>query len=512
MCGIAAIIDLDGPAGTAAEREARGAQLLAMLDKIRYRGDREHFGEIAVEDRFALGTNRLAIVDRDHARQPLRDGARRVQVVFNGEIYNHDALRRELQALGHRFETSSDTEVLLQGYLAWDTGLAARLDGIFAFVIVDEERQRFLAVRDHIGIKPLYYAHEDGRWLFASEQKCLLPYSARIHTVPPGTYVDEGRLRRYFDVTAVPPAPDPEADLAATVTRFHDYLDEAVRKQVQTDLPVVVMFSGGIDSTIVLHLARKYHPNVTALTVGFEGAADIDVARRFCRDYDIPHIVRHFGRDDLIDVMPSAVYQGEFFEAIDIVDTCVAYFGYREAHRNGFKLALCGEGSDEILAGYDLFRQHAQPAELMRYRVHNLHRTDLQRVDRASMMNSVEARVPFLDKDFLTFAYGLPLSLKLRDGVEKWILREAFRAELPPYIADRPKVRMPDGSGVKSTLMDYANQPVVLSGAVSATGFETTQAVFFLKHYLDAGFPLPAERHRRAGLDYNEGGYFTFVS
>jgi asparagine synthase (glutamine-hydrolysing) len=297
------------------------------------------------------------------------------------------------------------------------------------------------------------------------------------------------------------------------VAEYRALFDDAVRKQVDTDLPVAVMFSGGIDSAAVLCAARQYHPAVTAFTVGFEGAADIAVARRYCQEFDVPHVVSYLDPKALVDLVPSIVYGAEFFEAIDTVDACVGYLSYRAVRHHGFKVALCGEGSDEVLAGYDLFRTHDAPLALMSYRVHNLHRTDLQRVDRSSMLNTVEARVPFMDRAVLRYACSLPMRLKLRGGVEKWVLREAFKDRLPPYIVNRPKVRMPDGTGVKTTILDHVRRDVEFDeGIVRSLGIDTREGVFFLKAYVEAGFPLPRERHKRRGYDYAANGYFEFVS
>jgi asparagine synthase (glutamine-hydrolysing) len=512
MCGIAAIIQRTTTIDTAAGQK-RAEHLTEMLARIKTRGDAENFAEIATGPGYALGTNRLAIVDRAHGRQPLRDASGDVSVVFNGEIYNYLALRAELETQGYVFATHSDTEVLLHGYQHWGDALCQRLDGMFAFVVVDARHGRLLAARDHIGIKPIYYAQEEDRWLFASEQKSILPWSKNVQTVLPGTFVREtGAVTRYFDLGAAPRTAHNGA-ITQLSGALRELLATAVKNHVQTDLPIAVMFSGGIDSTVVLHFARQYHHDVTAVTVGLEGAADIDVARRYCAEHDVRHVVRHFTEEELIRRVPAAVRGGEFFEAIDVIDTAIASFAYEAVQELGIKVALCGEGSDEILAGYDLFRKHPHPVALTEYRVGNLHRTDLQRVDRAAMMHSVEARVPFLDRDVLRFAYGLPLNVKLRDGIEKWILREAVRDLLPAYIADRPKVRMPDGSGVKNVLIAHAEREAARRPlALDAPLFDTPQARFFLAQYLEAGFPLPTERHRRKGFDYSETGYFEFVS
>jgi asparagine synthase (glutamine-hydrolysing) len=502
MCGIAAVFGTDSA--------GRTELVVNMLRKIKHRGDADHFGETRTFPTGAMGTNRLAIVDRDEGSQPIAAGNGRYWVVFNGEIYNHGDLRTKLQALGCRFATTCDTEVIVHGYQQWGREVVHRLDGQFAFVIFDLEANSCFAARDPMGVKPLYWARRNDTLLFASEQKCLAPYAHDVRTHEPGHYLDKGRSHRYFDVEEPPPG----AEGADPVVRCRQLLARAVQKRVDTDLPVAVMFSGGIDSTVVLHLARQYHPDVTAFTLGFPGAADLKVATRYCEEFGIPQVVCPLREEEVIAALPKVAQGAEFFEGIDAMDACVAYFGYREARSRGFKVALCGEGSDEVLMGYDLFLDHPEPQALMRYRVGNLHRTDIQRVDRAAMLNGVEARVPFLDRDFLHFAYHLPLSLKLRGGTTKWVLREAFAGEIPDYIRSRPKVRMPDGTGLHRLLYDYAGrQSTYLDRSLRCRlGIENAPQAYFLQTYLAAGLPMPHERFRRPGLDYNEDGYFRFVT
>jgi asparagine synthase (glutamine-hydrolysing) len=502
MCGIAAVI------GT---QEARWTEpVLGMLREIHHRGDPGNFGEVRSFSTAALGTNRLAIVDRDNGRQPVPSSDGRYWVVFNGEIYNHASLRAELQATGCRFATACDTEVIVNGYQQWGEDVVARLDGVFAFVIFDTETRSWFAARDPMGIKPLYWASQGETVLFASEQKCLVGYAGEINSMPPGHFLSGHRLHRYFDLEE-PPANGKGED---SVVRFRHLLAEAVRKRVDSDLPIAVMFSGGIDSAAVLHLARQYHPDVTAFTLGFAGAADLKVAKRYCDEFGVRQVICPLREEVVLGLLPRIVHGAEFFEPIDAMDACVAYFGYQRAHEHGFKVALCGEGSDEVLAGYDLFLEHPQPRELMRYRVGNLHRTDVQRVDRASMLNRIEARVPFLDANLLRFSYHLPMDLKLKGATTKWVLREAFRGELPDYVVDRPKVRMPDGVGLHRLLYDHAGrQTARISPSLRRRlGIENAQQAYFLQLYLDAGFPVPRERFRRPGLDYNADGYFRFVT
>ncbi len=509
MCGIAAIIGR-GSGSSLSGKEANGKALASMLEKIAYRGDKGRFGETYVSESFALGTNRLAIVGREDGRQPLVEEGGELLAVLNGELYNFHQLRAELEDAGFVFRTSTDTEVLIHGYRAWGDRLPEKIDGMFAFVVYNSKTGDFLAARDHIGIKPLYYAVVSDVYYFASEQKCLVPFSDEIVTVFPGCLVKNGEVKRYHDFDETPL----EMSQAEIVDRVRVLFKEAVKKRVDTDLPIGVTFSGGLDSTAVLHLARQYHPDVTAFTIGFKGAVDVEVASRYCQDYGIRHEIYELDQKELTNILPRIVYEAEFFEGVDVMDTCLGYFPYQEIHKHGIKVALCGEGSDEVLAGYDLFRSHSDREGLMRYRVKNIHRTDAQRVDRSSMMNSVEARVPFLDKAFLEFAYRIPMELKLVDGVEKWIFREAFRGDMPDYIVDRTKVRMPDGSGLKNTLYDYAAKQAVSLPERMSNGLvlRNRQERFFLEQYLDAGFPLPKERFRLPGYDFSEHGYFDFVS
>ena len=349
MCGIAAVVGAIGA--------DRNELLLDMLGRIHHRGDPERFGEIQSLPAAALGTNRLAIVARDEGRQPMATPDGKYLVVFNGEIYNHADLREELQGLGCRFATACDTEVILHGYQQWGPAVVHRLDGAFAFVVVDATSNSYFAARDPMGIKPLYWAQRDDAVLLASEQKCLAPHARDVRTLAPGHYLQAGMAHRYFDLEEPPRDGGDENPVA----RCRRLLDRAVRKRVDTDLPLAVMFSGGIDSAVVLHLARQYHPNVTAFTLGFPGAADLKVATRFCAEFGVPQVICTLSEEEVVRVLPHVAQGAEFFEGIDAMDACVAYFGYREAHARGFKVALCGEGSDEVLMGYDLFLEHPDP-------------------------------------------------------------------------------------------------------------------------------------------------------
>lgn len=505
MCGIVAIIDANS---TPVENEE---QVLRMLSKIRHRGDKTNFGELSSVGHATLGCNRLAIVDREHGRQPLIGKNGTVYAVQNGEIYNYLKLRQQLTAKGYQFSTDCDTEVLVHGYQEWGEKFVEYLDGMFAFVIYDSVNNKFFAARDHIGIKPLYYLQKGDAYYLASEMKCLIEFGQDIQVLQPGCFIVNGKTKQYFQLVK---ESIEHKDETSIIAHFKELFVNSVQKVVQTDLPIGMIFSGGIDSAAVLSIAQKYHSNITAFTIGFPDAPDVEIAKRYCRENRIKHKIQYLNIDDLIRNIPNIVYSCETFETIDIMDASLMHFAYKMAQSEGIKIILIGDGSDELLAGYDFFKTYSDPEYLMKYRLSNLHRTDLQRADRCSMMHSVEARPPFMDKEFLRFAYNVPFDLKLRNGNEKWILRQAMADDLPDYIRLRKKVRLPEGSGLLSQLLDFvrcqtsAVEPKILS----QLKIDSTDGAYILEQYLKAGFPIPHERYKKPGLDFASNGYFDWSS
>jgi asparagine synthase (glutamine-hydrolysing) len=501
MCGIAAELFTD------AEQPGAG-RVETMLAAIRHRGDSVYYGQIRVLRGAVLGSNRLAIVARDEAGQPMSDASGRLWVVFNGEIYNHDELRRELTGRGHRFRTESDTEVLLCGYREWGDELPSHLDGVFAFVIYDPSTGNYLCARDRFGVKPLYWARDGAAMLLASEIKAFGALGCPPLELPPGHAVSGAGRWRYDERRSVA-VPGEEDEV---VSELFGRLDAAVAKRTRTDLPIGVIYSGGVDSAAVLGLAIRHHPDVTAISVGFPGAPDLDIATRSCADLGVRHVVHHLDYDELVARLPETVRQIETFEVIDIMDASVMTPAFAVARDLGIKVVLVGDGSDELFAGYELFRDHPDPLALMQYRVMNLYRTDLQRVDRTSMLHSVEARVPFLDPAVVDFAWHLPMSWKLRDGIEKWVLRKAIDGVVPDYLAWRPKIRMPQGTGLLFQLIEFARRQAgtVESELAGRMDLDRPEAAYFLRQYLDHNYPAPSAAYRRVGWDFAPNGYFMF--
>lgn len=505
MCGIVAVI------GTREYNSSLDDLARSMLLKIVHRGDADKVGSVfSPAPHISLGCNRLAIVARDDAKQPmtLPDGS--VSITFNGEIYNYRELQNELEQLGHTLLIGSDTEVLLHAYKEWSVGMLPRLDGMFAFVIYDRAANIVFAARDPMGVKPLYKTRTDGLTRFASEMKALLPCEEEIEEILPGHYEIGGKVEQYFKLERRAQGMDD----SQVIQRFKSLLDQAVAKRVQTDLPVAVIFSGGIDSSAVLGFALRHHPNITAVSMGFEGSPDLEFAKRFCEERGIKQVIRHLDFKELTDDLPEIIRYAETFEQNDITDGVLMSVAYKTAAEQGFKVILTGDGSDEFLAGYDLFKESNDPDKLMEYRVGNLYRVDLQRLDRCTMRYSLEARSPFMDKALIQLEYNVPMRLKIKNGVEKWILREACRGVLPDYLRNRRKVRTPQGTGLLYRLKEYmeAKRVEIVPETLATLQITSASEKYLLSKYLEYGYPLPKERHRRVGLDHHQDGFFVFQS
>ena len=439
MCGLALVV------GAGADL----AQLRPLLTALAPRGERE---ETAVVGVVAAGVQRLPIVDRDRAVQPLRSADGQWLLCYNGEIFNHRQLRAELAALGVVGRTDSDTEVVLAAFRAWGERAVTRLRGEFAIVAVQPATGRCYLARDPLGVKPLYWSRTADRLHLASEVKALVPVGAPIHEVPPGTHgwaaaTESPRLSRYPEPTAGAALTDP--DQAAEELR--KALPDSIRVRVDTDLPVGVVLSGGLDSSLVLWHVKQFHPDCVAFTIGAPGSEDLDYARRLTAELEVPHeVVQLRPRDIGRLAIREAVRVGELTEYGDTINAVVSIPLFRRVREYGLKVVLTGDGSDELFGGYPMYHdvEAAQAVRLFRHKLENLGRTELQRVDRASMSQGVECRVPFLDPVLVDLAERMPLAWKVRDGVEKWVLRRAFAGVLPEYILNRPKNPMSYSSGL----------------------------------------------------------------
>jgi asparagine synthase (glutamine-hydrolysing) len=455
MCGIAALYG-PHPAGEA-ER---------MLDRLVHRGPDDE-GEVQVGDAW-LGHRRLSIVDVAGGRQPLANAAGDVWLVGNGEVYNHEQVRATLAP--DRFATRSDNEVAL--HLVDERGPAAlsELEGMFAFLVAGDDG-RFVAARDAVGIKPLYWARRGERVRFASEIAAFAPdWLPHVEAFPPGCHwTPEGGLERFASPVPQNGAGAPAARAVRSDARepseealaaTRDILVASVQRQMMGDVPVGVFLSGGLDSAIVAAIAARHAQQrgerLQTFAVGTEGSADLLAARVVARHLGSEHRERVYDAREAVRALPAVVRAIEHFDP-SLVRSAVPNFLLAEMTAEHVKVVLTGEGADELFAGYRYLRGFEDPAslqeELMRT-VRGLHNLNLQRCDRVTMAHGLEARVPFLDRQVIAFAFGLPIAWKLPapGELEKRLLRRAFGGWLPDAILWREKAEFGDGSGAKDVL------------------------------------------------------------
>lgn len=441
MCGIAAVFGYSNPK----------LVLNLMLNALSHRGDQED--EIECFDNFGLGVRRLAIVDRSNGRQPIWNEDSTIAIIFNGEIYNHIELHKRLIKEGHIFRTCTDTEVILHAYEEYGLNALSVFDGMFSFVICNRVSGDFIAARDRFGIKPLHYSLSGDSVFLASEAKAMLTCTdSTIFEVGPGEYYTKlGRYPWY----KLPKKKHIDSFSVSTL-KINQLISNAVKKRLNTDLPIIVFLSGGIDSSIVLMLAKQFHPNIAAMTIGFAGSPDVKIATRLCRDLNIPLHILIISFEDILNNIEKTIYHSEYYTPNMIRGGVFSLILAQEAHHLGYKIALCGEGADEIFGGYGDFLCLTSSDSFLAATysfIHDLYRTQLQRIDRLGMAYAVEIREPFMDISLVEYAINLPFEYKvgkLAAGKEitKFILREAFKQQLPNYVILRDKITLMKGTGL----------------------------------------------------------------
>lgn len=454
MCGIAALF-------SPSEITHSGKiNFLSVLHRLRHRGfSLDEYAQAA--SCCLLGTNRLEIVDRDMGRQPFVSEDNKISIIFNGEIYNFRELRASLAEEGYFFKTNCDTEVLLAGYCQWGlNGLCLRIRGMYAFLIYDSRDVVLQGARDPFGIKPLYWTITEEGVFFGSEIKSLILLNSEIHELGPGETIRADKhfsptSKRFFNSDTI--KTDESISFNDSLPQVASLIEAAVKIRVQTDLPVALLL-GGIDSAIILSQAVKYHKNITAFTVGNDdNAEDVIFARRLCNDLNVPLQVIYAEEEKILRQVPEVITCIESFEPNHIRGGAFSYLLAQHIHKAGFRIALCGEGADELFCGYSeygYYLQHNGPNKIHSIRqqfVSELYKTQLKRVDRTAMAFTLEVRVPYLDLDVAQFIMSLPVPffLKKEDGriIEKLILRKAFSGQLPEYALTQKKRVLSFGAG-----------------------------------------------------------------
>jgi asparagine synthase (glutamine-hydrolysing) len=457
MCGIAVAIGWPD-----AEITVR-----RLIDGILHRGDVTD-PVVCLRKDAVMGTRRLRIVDAEHAVQPQISFNARLAVSFNGEIYNHIELRKELADLGVEFRTESDTEVLANALQVWGYRALERLVGMYAFVAVDLANGEFLAARDPFGVKPLYVIQSGSSYLFCSEMRPLLETVpvGDVMLLPPGYALSRKTCARYrspiYPRADVPVHHDPHV--------LDRVLSEAVQIRLPPGLPVATLFSGGIDSTLIAHYARQVRPEAPGYFVGGEAAPDYRYAAEYAdrTGFDLRLVPFAPDSEEVFSLIDHVVEVTESFEPNLVRGAVCSLFVAERMHRDGFRVALCGEGADELFCGYPplevAFHQGDADGRPVRDECLDLmHRVSLQRVDRCSMRHQVETREPFLDPSVVKYALNVDAETLVRvvDGLPRGKaplrdLYDLYPDTLPSAIRDRTKVPFGEGAGLDVSPQDSA--------------------------------------------------------
>ena len=475
MCGIFGILDVKSDVS-----ELR-TQALELSKLLRHRGP--DWSGIWNNNNAILCHERLAIVDVDNGAQPLTNRNNNNVLAVNGEIYNHKTLEANL-AEPYDFKTKSDCEVILPLYQQKGVEFIDELEGMFAFILYDEEQDAYLIARDHIGIIPLYTGFDEhGNFYVASEMKALVPVCKTVTEFPPGHYLwsKTGELKKYYkrdwmDYSAVE---NNQSDLGELKTAF----EKAVKSHMMSDVPYAVLLSGGLDSSLVSAVAAQYvakrvededksdawWPRLHSFAVGLEGAPDLLAAQKVADMIGTVHHEIHFTIQEGLDAIRDVIYYLETYDTTTIRAATPMYLMSRKIKAMGIKMVLSGEGSDEIFGGYLYFHKAPNAKELHEETVRKLdrlHMFDCARANKAMSAWGVEARVPFLDKEFIDVAMRLnPQDKMCIDGkMEKHILREAFDngEYLPAEVLWRQKEQFGDGVGYSwiDSIRDFVEEEV----------------------------------------------------
>jgi asparagine synthase (glutamine-hydrolysing) len=448
MCGIVCVFDLQ------VESQLLRRKVLKMSKKLRHRGP--DWSGIYCGDNAVMSHERLAIVDPISGGQPLFSEDKSLVLAVNGEIYNHEDLRA--QCTEYHFQTHSDCEVILALYEKKGISFLDELNGIFAFALYDSANDSYLIARDHMGVVPLYMGWDaSGNFYVASELKSLEGVCNKIEVFPPGHYLSstDGEPKAWYyrdwsDYQAV-------ENETSNIEELKEALEAAVHRQLMSDVPYGVLLSGGLDSSIVSAIAKKYSalrvedhdqkqawwPRLHSFAVGLSGSPDLAAARKVAEHIDTVHHEILFTIQEGIDALQDVIYHLETYDVTTVRASTPMYLLARAIKAMGIKMVLSGEGADELFGGYLYFHK-----ETVR-KLNKLHLYDCLRANKSLAAWGIEGRVPFLDKEFMDVAMRLNPKDKLinSERMEKWILRKAFEDYLPKSVAWRQKEQFSDGVG-----------------------------------------------------------------
>jgi asparagine synthase (glutamine-hydrolysing) len=458
MCSIFGVLELRQDLKTVRKMALRQSRLL------RHRGP--DWSGIYTANNAVLAHERLSIVDVNTGAQPILSESGRQALAVNGEIYNHQDIRDRFEG-SYQFRTQSDCEVILPLYLEQGTQFLEELSGMYAFCLYDEDKDFWMMARDPIGIIPLYYGHDaHGQLFVASEMKALMGVCNQVDEFPPGHYwcsgLEEPQKWYQRDWMEYESVADADTDPVA----LRQALEDAVVSHLMTDVPYGVLLSGGLDSSITAALAAKHAamrvedheekpawwPRLHSFAIGLEGSPDLAAAQKAAEHIGTVHHGFTFTIQEGLDALEEVIYHLETYDVTSIRAATPMFLLARKIRAMGIKMVLSGEGADEIFGGYLYFHKapnaQAFHEETVR-KLSRLHSYDCLRANKSMSAWGVEARVPFLDKEFLDVAMGINPADKMITGdkIEKQILREAFAHLLPESIAWRQKEQFSDGVG-----------------------------------------------------------------
>ncbi len=399
-----------------------------------------------------LGFHRLAIMGlTEDGMQPFVRGSR--YVVCNGELYGFRKLKKQLMDIGYTFVSDSDCELLLPMYEQYGIDVFAKLDAEFALIIYDGETDSYIAARDPIGIRPLYYGYSsDGTIVFASEAKNLVGICEKILPFPPGHYYKDGKFICYNNIgRAEPVCTD---DLETACRKIREKLTMGIEKRLDADAPVGFLLSGGLDSSLVCAVAaRLSNKPIKTFAIGMStDAIDLKYARQVADYIHSEHTEVIITEKDVIQALPNVVALLGTYDITTIRASIGMYLVCKYIHENtNLRVLLTGEISDELF-GYKYTDFAPSPEEFQKEaekRIRELHMYDVLRADRCISVNSLEARVPFGDLDFVKYVMSLDPAMKMnRYGKGKYLLRRAFEGDLlPEDILMREKAAFSDAVG-----------------------------------------------------------------
>lgn len=476
-----------------------------LSKRMSHRGSDESDSHV-MENGSILACERLCIIDLHSGKQPIQ-GTDKAWMVHNGAIYNHQELKLTVLK-NHVFRTNSDSEVIVHLYEEFGYDFCNMLDGDWVFVIM--EGDDYIAGRDPIGVKPLYYGlDERGRIYFSSEMKSISDQCKSFSTFPPGHYYTaKTGFVKYYE----PEYEDEQnANQVLDLDLIRNTLIEATSKRLMSDVPVGVLLSGGLDSSLTSSIAsrmlKEKGKKLHSFSIGLGADSPDNIAARKAAEFlGTEHHEIHFTLEDGVAILEKIIYHIETYDIICVRSGVPMYLLAKAIAETEVKVILSGEGADEIFGGHLYFRNapslEAFQCETIE-RVQKLFTADLLRADKTTMANGVEARFPFLDKDFLDAAIRIKTAEKqpkTYDGVEKYILRKAFDVPEDPYLpADilwRQKEQFSDGVGYSwvDALIEFCSSQVSdeqLAGAVAEFPYNspTTKEAYLYRSIFHKYYP-----------------------